>query len=87
MFHERYKIYKVKPKSGHMRDVHNDVLNAECKILYLELNDPAYFEVHNKNMLEFHTIQTSPVVNIDIRLNGDVVAIETKNTLYCLERI
>lgn len=87
MFHDRYKIYKVEPKSGHMRDVHKDILNAECKILYLELNDPTYFEVCNKNMLGFHTIQTSPVVNIDIRLNGDVVAIETKNTLYCLERI
>ena len=87
MFHERYKIYKVEPKSGHMRQVHKDVLGTECKIIYLEVGDPAYLEFYYKVNETFSTLRTSPVVNVDIRLDGDVVAIETKNTLYCLERI
>lgn len=87
MFSDRYKIYKVEPKSGVMRDVHNEVLNSECQITYLELDDPAYIDIFDESDGRWHTLRTSPVVNVDIRLDGKIIAIETKNTLYCFEKI
>ena len=81
-----YIISEVKPKSGIMRPVHEDVLNCECYIIDIQKGERAIIKVRLGDSVHYetHTFRTSPVVDFYFSKDSKIFTIETANTIYTL---
>ena len=88
MFNGKYKMTKVKPKHGLPKDVHNNVLGKVCEIVDADVGFPAIIKYY-KDEESFSLIYTSRVVDVNVThfVPTTMVVIETKNTVYVLEKI
>lgn len=83
-----YVIKEVIPKSGKMREIHEEVLGRRCYILALEKNQRGLIKFEpSYDPGRLHRLHTSTVIDIIESEDGSRVSIETVNTIYVLERI
>lgn len=82
----RFTMKRVEPKDGIMRDVHEDVLGRPCYIAYLRVNEQGVISYLPDWDEKYHSLRTSTVENFTHSNDGNCVFIETRNTVYTLER-
>ena len=81
----KYKIIKIEPKDGKLKDVHTRWLDAECEIERLEIGHSMILFSTAAHIGPFpNQLFTSGVSNVEIDKNGDVTVF-TQNTTYYLQ--
>jgi len=82
-----YIIKEVRPKSGIMRDIHKEVLGCRCYVVHLQIGEKAIIKFEPRyDPGEFHRLHTSTVENYMTFDGEESITIETRNTIYILER-
>lgn len=82
----QYRIKKIEPKSGVLKDVHKRALGKKCRVLELTKGHSAILQYElDEDMDAFRNFYTSRVLNVT--QDCDMVIIETVNTLYLLEEL
>ena len=80
-----YIIAEVNPKSGIMRDLHEEVLHCPCYIRCIEKGDRALLKVDLG--YDYMTLHTSVVLDFFFSKDGKILTIETNNTFYILHAL
>ena len=81
----KYKIIKIEPKDGKLKDVHESWIGAECEIERLEIGHSMTLVSNAAQIGIFsNMLFTSRVSDADIEENGDITVF-TQNTTYYLQ--
>lgn len=83
-----YIITSVHNKREKVNPVHEKVLDSFAYIRGVTLGESAEIMYFCEDDHRYHTLWTSPVLSVTPWESGeDTVTIETKNTIYTLERV
>ena len=83
MTKRKYLMKKITPKNGVLRNVHVGILDRECEIIYISRGSSAIFQYELNG--ETRAVHTSYV--LDIKTTDTTLVIETRNTIYELEKL